>query len=108
VNDVTVKNVSVQGEWIVVENDHEGIGTVFIPFAAIADRMAVYGLDTPPQAIDACLREHLFRVTEAKPEGPEPHHLLGGLHSSFAVRYGPGAKAALNDALARLRDTPKS
>lgn len=71
----------------------------------IGGRMALYGLDTPADALDALLREHGCRVSPdiTLPAEPRTKDDFGGLNPDVAIVYADGVQAqaaALLDELA--------
>lgn len=72
--------------------------TIQLPPEAIGSRMALYGLDTPEEAVDAILREHGCRLD---PDIKEPYGLTkkeapGGLHSEVTIVYGKDVKTKID------------
>lgn len=93
---------------------------VYFHELAIADRMAGYDLDSPEDAIDALIREHVIRVVRhpadhepelpadlvalLAPEGDGRVHELGGVHSKVTVEHDSKAKKQRQALIAGIRD----
>lgn len=73
--------------------------TIEVPMAALADRMAGYGLASAAEACEAILREHAQRIFGLAPLGIAGADLHGGLRQDVRIAWAPGARAAALAAL---------
>lgn len=83
----------VEGHPPILVLDVAGIdGPVAVPLPALADRMAVYGLDSEEEALNAILREHAVRLGHAEPHSEDRRGRMGGLHPNVTVAHSADAK----------------
>ena len=132
---LTVKTIEMKGKELIVtcdvpkgtwldeaENTSEKNHPIHIPLAALANRMVLYGLDTPEEALEAILREQCVRLGDMEPHDIDAHlealkavedgvhtreHkalLLGGQHPKATIKTKHDFHEALSEQRISIRD----
>lgn len=63
---------------------------IYIPPAAIANRMIAYQLESQEEALEAILKEHAVRLHGLKTEGTDKVTRMGGLHIGATISWAEG------------------
>jgi hypothetical protein len=71
---------------------------------AVGNRLYVYGLTDPQDALDALIREVVFHWSGLDPETDDQAGRLGGIDSRIAIAWGAEAKPAATGLLERFAE----